>query len=120
MYMYAIIGVTLFKNPNYNNSGHLEITVSNPDPYGDLGEAFFTLFRILTAEDWTDLRYNMLNNEHTITDNKNVTASNVPNWIKTFYHVSWIIISSYLLMNLVIGAIVNNFNEVMETQKKKN
>jgi len=31
---------------------------NSPDPFGTLGEAVFTLFRELTGEDWTDLRYN--------------------------------------------------------------
>ena len=64
-YIYAIMGVSLFRNPQYSKSENLELTLSNPDPYGDLGEAFFTLFRILTGEDWTDLRYNLLRNEYT-------------------------------------------------------
>jgi len=113
MYIYAIIGVTLFKNPEYDTSEHVKLTMSNPDPYGDLGEAFFTLFRILTGEDWTDLRYNLLSN-------KEVKGS-VPvasNTVITFYHVSWMIIAAYLLINLVIGAIVNNFQIVLEAQKE--
>ena len=65
MYIYAIMGVTLFKNRSYKHSEHLELTLSNPDPYGDLGEAFFSLFRILTVEDWTDLRYNLIKNKYT-------------------------------------------------------
>jgi voltage-gated sodium channel len=117
MYVYAIIGVTLFKNHEYDSSEHLRLTGSNPDPYGDIGEAFFTLFRILTGEDWTDLRYNMLDNEYTTKDGKNVVATGVPNWVKTLYHVSWMVIAAYLLMNLVIGAIVSNFQMVLDSQK---
>ncbi len=117
MYIYAIIGVTLFKNPEYSKSEHLHLTGSNPDPYGDIGEAFFTLFRILTGEDWTDLRYNMLDNEETTGAGKEVVAKGIPNWIKTFYHVSWMVIAAYLLMNLVVGAIVSNFQMVLDAKK---
>jgi voltage-gated sodium channel len=113
MYIYAIIGVTLFRNPEYNTSEHIKLTISNPDPYGDLGEAFFTLFRILTGEDWTDLRYNLLSNEEI--EGSVPVASNT---VITFYHVSWMIIAAYLLINLVIGAIVNNFQIVLEGQKE--
>lgn len=113
MYIYAIIGVTLFRNPEYDTSEHLKITASNPDPYGDLGEAFFTLFRILTGEDWTDLRYNLLSNKEV-----NGTVPVASNTVITFYHVSWMIIAAYLLINLVIGAIVNNFQIVLESQKE--
>lgn len=129
MYIYAIMGVTLFKNPTYAQSEHLERTTSNPDPYGSLGEAFFTLFRILTAEDWTDLRYNLLYNEHTASTTKNAkegqpveedkmtTVPNVSNWVVTAYHVSWMVIAAYLLVNLVVGAIVNNFQLVLEAKR---
>ena len=117
MYIYAIIGVQLFKDPNYAESEHLHLTGSNPDPYGDIGEAFFTLFRILTGEDWTDLRYNMLNNEETIASGRTVPAKHIPNWVKTAYHVSWMIFAAYLLMNLVVGAIVSNFQMVLDAKK---
>lgn len=113
MYIYAIIGVTLFRNPDYEKSEHLRLTVSNPDPYGDLGEAFFTLFRILTGEDWTDLRYNLLTSEHI-----NGTSPKASGTVVTIYHVSWMVIAAYLLINLVIGAIVNNFQLVLDAQRE--
>ena len=125
------MGVTLFKNHKYNNSEHLELTISNPDPYGDLGEAFFTLFRILTGEDWTDLRYNLLTNEFTKKQQKGSFSSNpdeadfmntVPktsNWVVTLFHVSWMVIAAYLLVNLVVGAIVNNFQLVLDAKREE-
>jgi len=149
MYIYAIIGVTLFKNRDYDNSEHLELTISNPDPYGDIFEAFFTLFRILTGEDWTDLRYNLLTNEYTqkIRDQKTVangqeitqretvdvngkkivqdvefgghTTPGASNLTITVYHVSWMVVAAYLMMNLVVGAIVNNFQLVLDAQREE-
>lgn len=119
MYIYAIMGVTLFKNESYLQSEHLELTTSNPDPYGSLGEAFFTLFRILTAEDWTDLRYNLLHNEYTTKEDAMNSVPNVSNWVVTSYHVSWMIIAAYLLVNLVVGAIVNNFQLVLDARREE-
>lgn len=115
MYIYAVVGVTLFKNRDYEKSEHLQLTVSNPDPYGDVGEAFFTLFRIMTGEDWTDLRYNLLNNKYTNKDGS--TTPGVSNTVVTTFHVSWMITAAYLLMNLVVGAIVNNFQLVLDARK---
>lgn len=115
MYIYAVVGVTLFKNREYAKSEHLQLTTSNPDPYGDVGEAFFTLFRIMTGEDWTDLRYNLLNNEYTNKDGS--TTPNVSNTVVTIFHVSWMITAAYLLMNLVVGAIVNNFQLVLDARR---
>jgi len=115
MYIYAIVGVTLFKNRQYEKSEHLQLTISNPDPYGDVGEAFFTLFRIMTGEDWTDLRYNLLNNQYTNKDGS--TTPGASNAVVTTFHVSWMITAAYLLMNLVVGAIVNNFQMVLDARK---
>lgn len=119
MYIYAIMGVTLFKNKQYSQSEHLQLTLSNPDPYGSLGEAFFTLFRILTGEDWTDLRYNLLNNEYTTKADGMNTVPTASNWVVTAYHVSWMVIAAYLLVNLVVGAIVNNFQLVLDARREE-
>ena len=103
MYVYAIIGVTLFRSDNYSEMPNASLNPTNPDPYGNLGEAFFTLFRIVTGEDWTDVRYNLLN----------TTATS--NFIVTFYHVSWMFLASFLLVNLIMGAVVNNYDKVVRS-----
>ena len=69
VYLYAIIGVSMFRLPDPNTlSGEAKENYehylseaphspsNSPDPFADLGEAVFTLFRELTGEDWTDLR----------------------------------------------------------------
>lgn len=89
--------------------------LNSPDPFGDLGEAVFTLFRELTGEDWTDLRYNHL------------TASkygviHINSTIITTYHVSWFCLSAFLLLNLVTGAVINNYQLAIgekEEEKKQ-
>lgn len=128
VYLYAIIGVALFKLPDPNTLSaqdkvkyekFVEIAPNapgnSPDPFGNLGEAIFTLFRELTGEDWTDLRYN------------HITASeygliNTNSAIITTYHVSWFCLSAFLLLNLVTGAVINNYQlaiEENEEEKKK-
>lgn len=99
MYMYSVLGVILFRLPQAASSP------ATPDPYGSISEGFFTLFRILTGEDWTDLRYNLLGVAH------------VPDWVVTGYHVSWMAVSAFLLVNLVVGAVVNNYEQVMQETK---
>ncbi len=59
----------------------------------------------------------MLENEFTKAEGRNVAAPQIPNYVKTLYHVSWMIIAAYLLMNLVVGAIVNNFQMVLDAKK---
>ncbi|WP_086047889.1 ion transporter [Hugenholtzia roseola] len=123
MYLYAIVGVTLFRLPTpetataeqkaqlaqYYQLAPNAPTIA-PDPYGALDETFFTLFRALTGEDWTDLRYNL------IKANEIGLIHSSPTVI-TFYHVTWFILAAFLLLNLLVGAILNNYQIIMDEQK---
>ncbi|MEC5167027.1 voltage-gated sodium channel [Flavobacterium sp. PL11] len=125
MYLFAIIGITLFKLPTIDTIDDSKGKVLTeyltqvpnapgiaPDPYGSLGETMFTLFRILTGEDWTDLRYNLVH-----ASRMNVIESHET--IITIYHVSWFVVATFLLLNLLVGAILNNYQMVMEEMKSK-
>lgn len=125
VYLYAIAGVSMFKLPdpatlNAEQKAKYEQLMevaphspsNSPDPFGDLGEAVFTLFRSLTGEDWTDLRYN------------SITASNmglikVNSAVITTYHVSWFCLAAFLLLNLVTGAVINNYQLAIDEQKEE-
>lgn len=126
-YLFALIGVSLFKMPDPNslnekllqNYGmYIENTSDTHgeyiDPFGDIGEALFTLFRELTGEDWTDVRYNLLYANE-------LGLIKVNSSIITTYHVVWIIFAAFLLLNLVTGAILNNYQIVMcKVEQKEN
>ncbi|MBR5594895.1 MAG: ion transporter [Alistipes sp.] len=125
VYLFAIVGTTLFKLPDPATLNeeqqakyelYLEIApnapTNSPDPYGTLDESMFTLFRALTGEDWTDLRYNL----NTASDLGLVPVSNS---IITLFHVVWFILSAFLLLNLVVGAIVSNYQTAMDESKQQ-
>ncbi len=125
LYLFAIIGVSLFRLPAYESLdeagkaryGQFMAEAPNspecsPEPYGTLGEAMFTLFRCLTGEDWTDLRYNLLKAHQ-------YGLVHVSSPVITTYHVVWFILSAFLLLNLVVGAIVNNYQVIMEETREK-
>lgn len=125
VYLYAIAGVAMFKLPDPSTLQGEKLKCyeelmekaphapnNSPDPFGDLGEAVFTLFRELTGEDWTDLRYN------------HVTASEmglikVSSTVVTTYHVSWFCLAAFLLLNLVTGAVINNYQLAIDEQEEK-
>ena len=93
IYLYAIIGVGLFKMPN-------------PE------KMMFTLFRELTGEGWSDLRYNHIS----AYENGYIKATPA---VITAYHISWLVLASFLLLNLVTGAILNNYQIVMDHSDDK-
>lgn len=131
-YLFAVIGVELFRLPTENSfkdSSQTELLefqqklekykkiapnapINSPDPFSTLTESFFTLFRIMTSEDWTDIRYNL-------TVASEMTLIKSSKTIITAYHVLWIILSSFLLLNLVVGAVLNNYQVVMDEFRKK-
>jgi len=39
--------------------------------------------------------------------------------IITAYHVSWFVVATFLLLNLLVGAILNNYQTVMAELKNK-
>lgn len=85
---------------------------NSPDPFGSLHEAMFTLFRELTGEDWTDLRYN-----HVTAYNYGLIKA-TPTVI-TIFHILWFVLSVFLLLNLVTGTIINNYQNAREDQMRK-
>lgn len=120
IYLFSIIGLCLFKLPDPTSLSNDELQryeqfikiapntpANSPDPFGTLGESMFTLFREVTGEDWTDLRYN------------HITAYNLgilktPPVIINLFHISWFVISVFLLLNLVTGAVISNYQMVMD------
>lgn len=124
IYLFAIVGVSLFRMPTPDRmtaaekvqyEKYLEVAPNSPsnspDPFGTLHEAMFTLFRELTGEDWTDLRYNH------ITAYEYGLIKTSPGVI-TAYHVLWFVLAAFLLLNLVTGAIINNYQNAKEEQDR--
>ena len=93
-YVYAVIGVKLF-----GAAGH------PMQPYfASIHEACFTLFRILTGDDWTQMRYEL-------------AQAGQPLGAFTAYQVSWIVVATFLLVNLIVGAVINNYQKVQDIEE---
>jgi len=92
-YVYAVIGVKLF-----GGDGH------PMRPYfTSIHEACFTLFRILTGDDWTQMRYEL-------------AQAGQPLGAFTAFQVSWIVVATFLLVNLIVGAVINNYQKVQDIE----
>ena len=102
MYFYALVGVILFKGKTHVSNRYDDVF----DPFGNISEALFSLFRVTTGEDWTDLRYDLL-------------SSDVPFWLVNIYFVSWLILSAFFLLNIIIGAVVKNYDSEYSNDKKQ-
>lgn len=85
-YIYAAVGSLFFET-------------INPFLWGDIARAMLTLFRVMTFEDWTDVMYETL-------------EFHAWSWA---YFVSFIFLTAFAFLNMVIGIVVN----VLEEQHQK-
>ncbi|MDQ6969771.1 MAG: ion transporter [Mariprofundus sp.] len=89
-YIYAVAGQQLFHE-------------HDPEHWGNLGISLLTLFRIVTLEDWTDLMYTAM-------------AMNPLSWI---YFVSFVIMGTFVIINLFIAVVINNLDEAKEERLRE-
>jgi voltage-gated sodium channel len=104
VYLYSVVGVILFRGKSEVITG----IGSVKDPFGSVPEAMFSMFRVLTGEDWTDLRYDLLTHDSVLYDG-----------VITFFFLSFFILSAFLLINIVVGAVVNNYDQVVGEESTK-
>ncbi|MDR2198200.1 MAG: ion transporter [Deltaproteobacteria bacterium] len=96
-YIFAVLSTTLFGR-------------SFPDFFGDIGESMFTLFQLLTLDSWS-------------TDVSRPVMKEFPYAYLVF--IPFILISSFIVLNVFIGVIVNSIHEVsdlnnLETERAGN
>lgn len=86
-YIYAAVGSTFFASVN----GTL---------WGDIAVSMLTLFRVMTFEDWTDVMYE--------------TMAVYP--ISWLFYLSFIFLSAFAFLNMIIGIVVNVLEEEHQRQ----
>lgn len=91
-YIYAAVGTMLFEKVNEELWGNISITL-------------LTLFRVMTFEDWTDVMYETMSHPE----------GSVYSWI---YYLSFIFLTAFAFLNMIIGIIVNVMEEEREQHYK--
>lgn len=89
-YIYAILGYHLFHE-------------HDPVHWKTLGLSLLTLFRVVTLEDWTDVMY------------KAMELSPYA-WV---YFVSFVVMATFVIINLFIAVVINNLEEAKQEQLKE-
>jgi voltage-gated sodium channel len=88
MYVYGMVGWILFHE-------------GDPRNWGDIGTAMLTLFEMLTLENWPAL----------LDAGQEIHPSS---WI---FFVSYILIASFLVINILLAIIINSMEEVREAER---
>ena len=102
-YVYAVIGVILFSG-------------NDPVHFGNLWTSFLSLFRIVTLEDWTDVMYLQMYGSD-IYQGYNQSIAHLASTPKAMpitaviYFVSFVLLGTMIMLNLVIGVIINGMDE---------
>ncbi|XP_001641973.3 cation channel sperm-associated protein 1 [Nematostella vectensis] len=93
LYMFAVIGRGLF----YDVS---------PERFGSLGKAFFTLFQLITLDDWFYMYSDAVN--------KDPKYSYI-----ILYLIIYIILENFIFMNLFVAVLVDNFQRTLTALEEK-
>ena len=89
-YVYGVTGCHLFH----------EI---DPTHWRTLGISMLSLFRIVTLEDWTDIMYTALDHF----------------WWAWIYFLSFVVVGTFVIINLFIGIVITNVQEAREASLKE-
>lgn len=105
-YMFGVLGVFLFGG-------------NDPIHFGSLGKTFLTLFQILTLEGWADIMKIQIYGCQLYgyeSFPQQCIANLAQPWAAVLYFVSFIILGTMIILNLLIGVVVNG---MAETQKEQ-
>ncbi|MBQ8707460.1 MAG: ion transporter [Succinivibrionaceae bacterium] len=125
-YVFAIIGMSMFKLPDREKltGADLEhyqrlveynddyIIGKGIDPFGSISESMFTLLKVISGDDWASIR-------NTLVTAAQYNVIKSPPWLVTLYFVVWFIFGAYLLLNLVVGAILQNYEETYRRIRRR-
>ena len=89
MYIYGMIGWILFHE-------------GDPEQWGNIGQAMLSLFQILTLENWPQFL-------------DAGQAIHPASWI---FFVSYVLLASFLVINILIAIIINSVEEVHEAERQ--
>lgn len=67
--------------------------------FDSLLASFFSLFQLLTLENWTDIVEILF-------------KSTVPRWVTLLYVITWIVIGNYIIFNLFLALLLSGFDNV--------
>uniref|UniRef100_A0A061S3A6 Ion transport protein n=1 Tax=Tetraselmis sp. GSL018 TaxID=582737 RepID=A0A061S3A6_9CHLO len=108
-YLYGIMCVSFFRD-------------NDPVHFGSLETTFLTLFRMATFEDWTDVMYTQLYSckvyGYGFREEWCTKPERPMGWAAAPFFVSFIILSSFVVLNLFIGVIISNMNDARTTLDK--
>lgn len=105
-YIYAVMGVFLFRD-------------NDPVHFGNLGVSLMTLFGVVTLEDWRDVLYMQYYGSavypyDTEALNATVRTPHAMPMVAVGYFISFVMLGTMIMLNLFIGVIMNSMQEMQQ------
>lgn len=116
-YLYSLIGVTLLKIPEDIDPVTQEYLYSiistgeSVNPFMTVGDSFYTLFSITAGAEWWSIKGLL-----TAAFERDLIST--PPWLVSGFLVLWYCFAVFLLLNLVLGAVINNYQMIMDSYLK--
>ncbi|KAK7889788.1 hypothetical protein WMY93_025348 [Mugilogobius chulae] len=108
-FIYAIIGMQVFGNIKLNEKTH----INRHNNFKTFSSALMLLFRSATGESWQEIMLSCLSGQQCEMDPSLPLASDLDRGCGSdfayFYFVSFIFFSSFLMLNLFVAVIMDNF-----------
>ena len=108
-YMYACLGTFLFRE-------------NDPIHFESLHLSLLSLFRVATLEDWTDIMYTAIygcQNYGYSGMGELCKNSNAFPFLGWFYFVSFVLLATFVFLNLFIGVIISNMEDIKQKERLK-
>ncbi len=108
LYVYGVIGVFLFQ-------------ANDPFHFGTLGASLLTLFQILTLDNWDDIFYPQFFGTHVHPAPGDPVVGPDPAAQPVaagIYFISFILVGTIIVLNLVIGVIINAMDEERNARER--
>ena len=99
VFVFAVVGMNLFGK--VHTDGEIFTTFEN---FGSFGSSMLLMFRVITGEQWNSAMHLLRDDGHTVA---------VP------FFIIFIVISNFILLNLFIAVILENFENALHTEHNK-
>jgi voltage-gated sodium channel len=108
-YIYACLGTFLFR-------------ANDPIHFESLHISLLSLFRVATLEDWTDIMYTAIygcqNYGYSGLQDLCKSSEAFP-FLGWFYFVSFVLLATFVFLNLLIGVIISNMEDIKEKERMR-
>ena len=108
-YIYACLGTFLFRE-------------NDPIHFESLHLSLLSLFRVATLEDWTDIMYTAVYGCQSYGYSgmeELCESSKAFPFLGWFYFVSFVLLATFVFLNLFIGVIISNMEDIKEKERLK-